>query len=60
MLANLARKLDLDPEACLRAANLKFLRRFAAVERGLADAGRMPAEATLDEMEAYWQDAKRS
>jgi len=59
VLANLARKLDLDPEACLRAANAKFCRRFSFIERGLADEGRTPAEATLEEMEAYWREAKR-
>ncbi len=58
VLANLARKLSLDPESCLRHANLKFARRFAAVEAALAAQGRMPAEATLAEMEAEWQAAK--
>jgi ATP diphosphatase len=59
VLANLARKLDLDPEGCVRRANLKFARRFAAVETRLAAQGRSPQEATLDEMEAEWQAAKR-
>ena len=58
VLANLARKLKLDPETCLRAANAKFARRFGAVETTLAAEGRTPAEATLDEMEAAWQAAK--
>ncbi len=58
VLANLARKLKLDPEACLRAANLKFARRFGQVEAALAAQGRGPAEATLGEMEAEWQAAK--
>ncbi len=58
VLANLCRKLDLDAEACLRAANRKFERRFAAVEASLAAEGRAPAEATLPEMEAFWQAAK--
>ena len=58
VLANLARKLKLDPETCLRAANAKFARRFGAVEATLAAEGRTPAEATLDEMEAAWQAAK--
>ncbi len=57
-LANLARKLDLDPEAALAAANLKFRRRFAAVESGLAERGRSPAEATLAEMDELWEAAK--
>ena len=59
VLANLARKLELDPEACLRHANLKFARRFGAVEARLAAAGRTAAEATLDEMETELQAVKR-
>jgi ATP diphosphatase len=58
VLANLARKLDLDPEACLAGANAKFERRFTAVEQGLAAQGRSPQDATLEEMEAAWQCAK--
>ncbi len=58
VLANLARKLALNPEECLRAANAKFARRFGAVEAALARDGRTPADATLDEMEAEWQAAK--
>ncbi len=58
VLANLARKLDLDPEDCLRHANRKFARRFAAVETRLAATGRTPAEAGLAAMEAEWQAVK--
>ena len=60
VVANLARKLGLDPEACLRHANMKFARRFGGVEARLAAEGRTPAEATLDEMEAQWQAVKRA
>jgi ATP diphosphatase len=60
VLANLARKLDLDPEACLAGANAKFERRFGAVERTLAAEGRSPQDASLEEMEAAWQRAKRA
>jgi ATP diphosphatase len=58
VLANLARKLELDPEACLRHANLKFARRFAGVEARLAARGNTAGETTLDEMEAEWQAVK--
>lgn len=58
VLANLARKLDIDPEAALRGANAKFCRRFGAVEAALAAEGRRPDEASLAEMEALWQAAK--
>ncbi len=58
VLANLARKLDLDPEACLRQATAKFSRRFNAVEDRLAAEGRAPGDATLADMEAHWQQVK--
>jgi len=58
VLANLARKLDLDPEACLSAANAKFERRFGAVERRLAAQGKAPQDVDLPEMEAAWQAVK--
>ena len=58
VVVNLARKLNLDPEACLRGANDKFSRRFSGVEARLATEGRTPAEATLAEMEAAWQAVK--
>ena len=57
-VANLARHCKIDPEAALRATNDKFERRFRHVERRLAEAGRKPADATLEEMEALWQEAK--
>lgn len=58
--ANLARKLDVDPEEALRAANTKFERRFRGVERALERAGKAPGEATLDEMEALWEAEKKA
>jgi MazG family protein len=57
-IANLARKLDVDPEAALSGTNLKFRRRFEQVERGLAEKGKSAAEATLEEMDALWEEAK--
>jgi len=59
-LANLARHLKTDPEAALRACNAKFERRFRAIEQALAERGRSPKDASLEEMEALWQDAKRA
>ena len=58
-VANLARHLSVDPEAALRGANAKFERRFAHIESRLGKTGRAPAEATLDEMEALWSEAKQ-
>ena len=58
-VANLARHLEIDPEGALAGANLKFRRRFEAVERSFEARGRTIADATLDEMEATWQEIKR-
>ena len=59
VLANLARKLDLDPEDCLRGANRKFERRFRFIEQMLLNEGKTPADSTLQAMEDLWQEAKR-
>jgi tetrapyrrole methylase family protein/MazG family protein/ATP diphosphatase len=56
--ANLARKLDVDPEDALRVTNAKFARRFAFVEAGLAQRGKTPDQSDLAEMDALWNDAK--
>jgi nucleoside triphosphate diphosphatase len=58
VMANLARHLDLDPEAALRAANAKFSRRFGRIEDWLAEADRTPAQSDLAEMDALWNRAK--
>jgi MazG family protein len=59
-VANLARKLDIDPEAALRDTNDKFTRRFAQVEDRLAQRGTTPEHSDLDEMDALWNEAKAS
>ncbi|HMK91192.1 MAG TPA: nucleoside triphosphate pyrophosphohydrolase [Methylocystis sp.] len=58
VVANLARKTGVDPEQALRAANAKFERRFHHIEAALAAAGRAPQQASLEEMEALWVEAK--
>lgn len=55
---NVARLIGTDPESALKAANRKFRRRFAFIERALSRQDRTPADATLDEMEALWAEAK--
>jgi MazG family protein len=55
---NVARLLGHDPESALKAANRKFRRRFRHIEERLRAAGRKPAEATLAEMDALWEEAK--
>ena len=56
VMINIARFLKVDPEQALRKTNTKFRRRFAHVEEGL---GKPLKEASVAEMEALWQDAKR-
>jgi MazG family protein len=57
-IANLSRKLGIEPESALREANDKFTRRFAAMEASLREHGRPLAAYTLDEMEAAWGRVK--
>ena len=58
VLVNLARKLDLDPEACLRHANAKFFRRFNAMEHAFETEGKSLKGMALADMEAGWQRVK--
>ncbi len=58
VLANVARHLKIDPEACLRGANQKFIRRFSHIETRLGEKGSSPAQSTLEEMDAFWDEAK--
>jgi len=57
--ANLARKLDVDAEAALRAANAKFERRFRGMESLAAQRGEIFAELDLAAQERLWQEVKR-
>jgi len=59
VLANLARKLHLDPETCLRGANQKFSRRFNSMEQATEFEGKTLAEISLEDMEATWQKIKQ-
>jgi MazG family protein len=59
-VVNIARHLAVEPEAALKVTNRKFRRRFRHVESGLRKQGRTPDAATLEEMEALWQEAKSS
>ena len=59
-VVNLARHLEIDPEAALRAGNAKFERRFRAVEDGFREKGRQMAGASLEDMEELWNAAKAS
>ncbi len=59
VVVNLARHLDIDPEAALRGTNAKVRSRFAYVEDKLAERRSSAAQADLDTMERLWQEAKR-
>jgi MazG family protein len=59
-VANLARKLDVDAEAALRAANKKFERRFLGMERLAAQRGEIFETLSLAAQEALWQEVKRA
>jgi len=59
-VANLARKLKIEPEAALRAANRKFTTRFTAMQHRLEFHGLSLGQATLDQMEHEWQAVKRA
>ena len=58
VVANVARHLKIDPEAALRSANQKFIRRFGRIEQLLAADGRAPSQSTLEEMDRLWDQAK--
>lgn len=58
-LVNLARFFKVDPEQALRKTNRKFRERFGYVESALKASGRAPSEASLEEMDALWNEAKR-
>jgi ATP diphosphatase len=58
VLVNVARYLSVDPESALRKTNRKFRRRFGWLEEQLLEQGRTLEEATLEEMETLWQQAK--
>lgn len=59
VMANLSRHLKIDPEAALRGANEKFRRRFQAIECALEADGKPIEDASLEEMDALWDAAKR-
>ncbi|HDZ81429.1 MAG TPA: nucleoside triphosphate pyrophosphohydrolase [Roseobacter sp.] len=60
VMANLGRHLGVEPEAALRAANTKFIRRFNGVEARLRDIGKTPQDSDLTEMDALWDAVKHA
>ena len=60
VVANLARKLGVEPEDALRGANAKFVRRFHFIEAQLEKRGKTPEQSTLEEMDELWNEAKKA
>lgn len=58
VMANLARHMDIDPEAALRRANAKFVRRFEYIEAELEKRGKRPEDSSLDEMDTIWNEIR--
>ena len=59
VLVNIARYLSLDPESALKKTNRKFKRRFQWMEEQLRSSGRTPEQASMEELESLWQQAKQ-
>ena len=59
-LVNLARWKKVDAESALRGTNQKFKKRFGVIEQGAKQQGRNLSDLSLDEMESFWQNAKRT
>ena len=59
VLVNIARYLALDPESALKRSNRKFKQRFQWVEEQLRASGRVPQEASMEELESLWQHSKQ-
>jgi MazG family protein len=60
VLVNIARYLSLDPESALRKTNRKFKQRFQWMEEKLRESGRTPQQASMEELESLWQQAKHA
>ena len=59
VLVNIARWLSLDPESALRKTNRKFRQRFGWIEERLSRTGKKPEQASMEELELLWQQAKQ-
>ena len=57
---NACRKSGIDPENALELTNKKFINRFNHLEKRVAEQGKMVSETPLEELESYWQEAKKN
>ena len=60
VMVNIARFLKVDPETALRKTNYKFIQRFQFVEESLRKAGKNFKDSSVEEMEQFWQEAKKA
>ena len=60
VVTNIARRLNVEPEAALKLSNRKFRRRFSSIERTLQERGQSFQETSLEQLESLWQEAKQS
>ena len=60
VITNIARRLNVEPEAALKLSNRKFRRRFAHIEKSLREQNRKFEETTLEKLEELWQEAKKA
>ncbi|MCC5874869.1 MAG: nucleoside triphosphate pyrophosphohydrolase, partial [Candidatus Sumerlaeia bacterium] len=59
-IVNLSRFLGIDAEQAIQGTNRKFIRRFHHIEKQLHAEGRLPSDATLEEMDKHWEAAKKN
>lgn len=59
VISNLSIKFNLDPEECIRATNNKFISRFNHIEKRLNELGKAFEESSLEEMDKFWDEAKK-
>jgi XTP/dITP diphosphohydrolase len=59
-IINYARFIEVNPEDALESTNRKFIKRFKHLEDKAREAGRTLHEMTLDEMDVYWNEAKKT
>jgi len=60
VITNIARRLNVEPEAALKLSNRKFRRRFNFIEQNLREQNRGFDDVSIADLEALWQEAKRS
>ncbi|PYS72746.1 MAG: hypothetical protein DMF73_07415 [Acidobacteria bacterium] len=60
VITNIARRLNVEPEAALKLSNRKFRKRFGFIEKSLREQDRKFADTTIDDLEKLWQQAKRA